>query len=137
MAPDGICKAFDASANGYIRSEGAGMVLLKPLSKAIADGDHIYAVVRGSAINQDGRTGGITVPNPAAQREVIMSALENADVNAVDVQYVEAHGTGTAVGDPIEGNVIGDMYGSVKTDGQSCFIGSIKPILVTSNRHRA
>jgi acyl transferase domain-containing protein/NADPH:quinone reductase-like Zn-dependent oxidoreductase/surfactin synthase thioesterase subunit/ubiquinone/menaquinone biosynthesis C-methylase UbiE/acyl carrier protein len=126
LSPDGHCKAFDASANGYIRSEGAGMVLLKPLSKAIEDGDQIYAVVRGSAINQDGRTGGITVPNPDAQRDVILAALDNAGLGAADVNYVEAHGTGTAVGDPIEGNTIGNVYGVAKPDGECCHVGSIK-----------
>ena len=102
MAPDGRCKAFDARANGYVRSEGAGVVVLKPLSKALADGDPIYAVIRGSAVNQDGRSNGLMAPNPLAQEAVLREAYRQAGVSPGHVQYVEAHGTGTLLGDPIE-----------------------------------
>lgn len=95
MASDGRCKAFDARADGYVRSEGAGVVLLKPLSQALADGDPIYAVVLGSATNQDGRSNGLTAPNPQSQIDVLRRAYRNAGVAPADVQYVETHGTGT------------------------------------------
>ena len=107
MAPDGRCKAFDARANGYVRSEGAGVVVLKPLSKALADGDPIYAVIRGSAVNQDGRSNGLMAPNPLAQEAVLREAYRRAGVSPGDVQYVEAHGTGTLLGDPIEAKALG------------------------------
>src|SRR5713101_4378618 len=102
MAPDGRCKAFDAQANGYVRSEGAGLVVLKPLSRALADGDPIYAVIRGSTVNQDGRSNGLMAPNPLAQEAVLREAYRRAGVSPGHVQYVEAHGTGTLLGDPIE-----------------------------------
>jgi acyl transferase domain-containing protein len=95
MAPDGRCKTFDAGANGYVRGEGAGIVILKPLTRALADGDPIYAVIRGSAINQDGRSNGLMAPNPRAQEAVLREAYRRAEVAPADVQYVEAHGTGT------------------------------------------
>ena len=107
MAPDGRCKAFDARANGYVRSEGAGVVVLKPLSRALADADPIYAVVRGSAVNQDGRSNGLMAPNPLAQEAVLREAYRRAGVSPGDVQYVEAHGTGTLLGDPIEAKALG------------------------------
>ncbi|MCO8122155.1 SDR family NAD(P)-dependent oxidoreductase [Stieleria sp. TO1_6] len=112
LSSDGRCKTFDAAANGYVRSEGAGMVLLKRLDDALADGDSIYAVIRGSALNQDGRTEGMTVPNPTAQQQLIDTALQTAGVAAKDVSYVEAHGTGTPVGDPIEASAIASRYGN-------------------------
>src|SRR5512134_1134549 len=107
LSPDGRCKAFDAEANGFVRGEGAGVVVIKPLASALADGDRIYAVVRGTAINQDGRTNGLTVPNADAQETLIREALRDAGVEPQDVQYIEAHGTGTRVGDPIEAAAIG------------------------------
>ena len=107
MAPDGRCKTFDARANGYVRSEGAGVVVLKPLSRALADGDPIYAVIRGSAVNQDGRSNGLMAPNPLAQEAVLREAYRRAGVSPGDVQYVEAHGTGTLLGDPIEVKALG------------------------------
>ncbi|WP_436716038.1 type I polyketide synthase [Roseiconus lacunae] len=124
LSPDGRCKTFDASANGYVRSEGAGMVLLKRLDDAIADGDSIYAVIRGSATNQDGRTEGLTVPNGNAQAELIRQTLRRASVSPSDVSYVEAHGTGTSVGDPIEARAIGSCYGAIS--GTPCTVGSVK-----------
>ncbi|HEV3385813.1 MAG TPA: polyketide synthase, partial [Gemmata sp.] len=107
LSPDGRCKAFDARANGFVRSEGAGIVVLKPMSRAVADGDRIYALIRGTAINQDGRTEGMTVPNQQSQEDLLRQACRNAGISPSDIQYIEAHGTGTRVGDPIEANAIG------------------------------
>ena len=132
LSPDGRCKTFDASANGYVRSEGAGMLLMKRLDDAIADGDAIYAVIRGSATNQDGRTDGMTVPSEHAQRKLIQTALQSANVDPADVSYVEAHGTGTPVGDPIEARAIASCYGrSANSNAQArtnqpCYLGSVK-----------
>ena len=126
MAPDGRCKAFDARANGYVRSEGAGVVVLKPLSKALADGDPIYAVIRGSAVNQDGRSNGLMAPNPLAQEAVLREAYRQAAVSPGDVQYVEAHGTGTLLGDPIEAKALGTVLGVDRPPGRPCALGSVK-----------
>ncbi|MCC5648027.1 polyketide synthase dehydratase domain-containing protein, partial [Nostoc sp. CHAB 5824] len=110
LSPDGRCKTFDAAANGYVRSEGCGVILLKRLSDARANGDNILAVVRGSAINQDGRTSGLTVPHGPSQQAVIRQALENGNVQPDEVSYVEAHGTGTSLGDPIEVGALGSVF---------------------------
>ena len=126
LSADGRCKAFDAKANGFVRSEGAGMILLKPLSKALADGDRVYAVVRGTAINQDGRTSGLTVPSQSAQEEVVREAYQNAGISPSAVSYVEAHGTGTLVGDPIEARALGTVLAPGRAEGASCLIGSVK-----------
>lgn len=126
LSPDGRCKSFDAQANGFVRGEGAGMVLLKPLSQAIADKDPIYAVIRGSAVNQDGHTNGITVPNGLAQEAAIRAAYQQAGVLPEEIQYIEAHGTGTAVGDPIEANALGAVVGKNRLAGNNCIIGSVK-----------
>jgi natural product biosynthesis luciferase-like monooxygenase protein len=126
MAPDGRCKAFDARANGYVRGEGAGVVVLKPLSQALADGDPIYAVIRGSAVNQDGRTNGLTAPSPQAQEEVLFEAYRRAEVSPGQVQYVEAHGTGTALGDPIEAKALGTVLAVDRSPGNRCAVGSVK-----------
>ena len=126
MAPDGRCKAFDARANGYVRSEGAGVVVLKPLSKAWADGDPIYAVIRGSAVNQDGRSNGLMAPNPLAQEAVLREAYRQAAVSPGKVQYVEAHGTGTLLGDPIEAKALGAVLGVERPPGRRCALGSVK-----------
>ena len=126
MAPDGRCKAFDARANGYVRSEGAGVVVLKPLSKALADGDPIYAIIRGSAVNQDGRSNGLMAPNPLAQEAVLRDAYRQADVSPGKVQYVEAHGTGTLLGDPIEAKALGTVLGVDRPPGRPCALGSVK-----------
>jgi len=126
MAPDGRCKAFDARANGYVRSEGAGIVVLKPLSKALADGDPIYAVIRGSAVNQDGRSNGLMAPNPHAQEAVLREAYRRAAVSPGDVQYLEAHGTGTLLGDPIEAKALGAVLALDRPPEQPCLLGSVK-----------
>ena len=126
LSKDGRCKTFDASANGYIRSEGAGVVILKPLSKALEDGDRIYSVYRGSATNQDGRTSGMTVPRQEAQEEMILEACRNSGVQPSDITYVEAHGTGTAVGDPIEAAAIGKGFGVGRTKDDKVLVGSVK-----------
>ncbi len=126
LSPDGRCKSFDARANGYVRSEGAGMALLKPLSAALRDKDPIYAVIRATALNQDGRTPGMTVPSQAAQEQLIRTACDKAGIEPQQLQYVEAHGTGTAVGDPLEAAAIGHVVGASRPPGAPCFIGSVK-----------
>lgn len=126
MASDGRCKTFDARANGYVRSEGVGVVLLKPLSQALKDGDFIYAVIRGSAMNQDGRSNGLTAPNGKAQEELLKKAYQNAGINPWDVDYVEAHGTGTPLGDPIEVQALGTVMGKNRSPDKPLKIGSVK-----------
>jgi acyl transferase domain-containing protein/acyl-CoA synthetase (AMP-forming)/AMP-acid ligase II len=126
MAPDGRCKAFDAAANGYVRSEGCGVVLLKPLAKALSDGDPIYAVVRGSAVNQDGRSNGLTAPNRQSQEAVLRAAYENAGVRPADVDLIEAHGTGTSLGDPIEALALGHVLGRDRPTDRPAWLGSVK-----------
>jgi len=126
LSPDGRCKTFDERANGYVRAEGAGVVLLKSLSQAQADGDPIYAVIRGSAVNQDGQTNGISVPNGLAQEAAIREACKQAGISPEQIQYIEAHGTGTPVGDPIEANALGNAIGKNRPAGDYCTIGSVK-----------
>ncbi|RJQ75664.1 acyltransferase domain-containing protein [Pseudonocardiaceae bacterium YIM PH 21723] len=126
LSPDGRCKTFDASADGYARGEGAGVVLLKPLSQAVIDRDSIYALVRGTAVTQDGRTNGITVPNGDAQEAAMRLAYTRAGVSPSEVQYVEAHGTGTPIGDPIEAGAIGRVLSADRSAGERVLIGSVK-----------
>lgn len=126
LAPDGRCKTFDSSADGYGQGEGCGMVVLKRLSDAITDGDTILAVIRGSAINHDGPSSGLTVPNKMAQKEVIQQALQNARVEPNQVSYVEAHGTGTSLGDPIELESLAAVYGKNRPHNQPLVVGSVK-----------
>ena len=126
MAADGRCKTFDARADGYVRSEGCGIVVLKRLSAALRDGDHIYALLRGSAVNQDGRTAGITVPNGLAQQAVMRQALSLAGITADQLSYIETHGTGTALGDPIEVQAIAEVLGEASSPDQRCILGSVK-----------
>ena len=126
LSPDGRCKTFDARANGYVRGEGAAIVVLKPLSKALADCDPVYAVIRGTACNQDGRSNGITVPNGEAQTAVMAEACRRAGVNPGEIQYVEAHGTGTPVGDPIEVKALSAVLSRGRPADRKCYIGSVK-----------
>jgi myxalamid-type polyketide synthase MxaD len=125
MAADGRCKTFDAAADGYVRGEGCGIVVLKRLSDAVAAGDHILALIRGSAVKHDGRSGGYTVPNGGMQQELIREALTNAGVEPSAISYVEAHGTGTSLGDPIEMRALGAV---LKDEGrpEKLAVGSVK-----------
>ncbi len=125
LAPDGRCKAFDERADGYVRSEGCGIVVLKRLSSAVVAGDPILAVIRGSAVNQDGRSGGLTVPNGPSQSTVIRRALTMAGVAPDEVSYIEAHGTGTSLGDPIEVEALHGVFGDRATDNP-LWIGTVK-----------
>lgn len=126
MAPDGRCKTFDAAANGYVRGEGCGMIVLKRLSDAVADGDNILAVIRGSAVNQDGPSGGLTVPNGPSQEKVLRQALQSGAVKPTEVAYIEAHGTGTSLGDPIEVEALGAVFGPHRPADNPLKIGSVK-----------
>ena len=126
LAPDGRCKTFDARADGYVRGEGGGIVVLKRLADAIAGGDEILAVIRGSAVNQDGRSSGLTVPNKLAQEAVIRQALASARVRPAEVGYVEAHGTGTALGDPIEVRALASVLREGRAPGDPFVLGSVK-----------
>lgn len=126
LAPDGRCKTFDAAADGYGRGEGCGIVVLKRLSDAIANGDNILAVIRGSAFNHDGSSNGLTAPNGSAQEALIRKALENANVEPAQIQYVETHGTGTSLGDPIEVLALGAVLGQGRSEGDRLAIGSVK-----------
>ncbi|MDY8047556.1 type I polyketide synthase [Paenibacillus polymyxa] len=126
LSPEGRCKSFGEGGNGFVPGEGAGVVLLKPLSRAIADKDHIYAVIRGTRINHGGKTNGYTVPNPVAQGELIREAFDKAGVNARAVSYIEAHGTGTELGDPIEITGLTQAFKKDTQDTGFCAIGSVK-----------
>ena len=126
MAADGRCKTFDAKADGYVRAEGAGAVVLKRLSDALRDRDRILALVRGSAVNQDGRTAGIAAPNGSAQQAVIREALAQAGIAPSALTYIEAHGTGTSIGDPIEIEAIKGALGEAVPGEPECLLGSVK-----------
>ena len=126
LSNDGHCHTFAESANGIVRGEGGAVVVLKRLSDAQADGDNIVAVIRGTAINQDGRSSGITAPNGPAQEAVIREALSRSDIDAADVDYVETHGTGTTLGDPIEVKALSAVYGEGRSKEQPIKIGSVK-----------
>jgi acyl transferase domain-containing protein len=126
LAADGKCKTFDASADGYVRGEGCGIIVLKRLSDAIADGDRILALIRGSAVNHDGRSNGLTAPNGSAQEALLRQALANARLEPQQIQYLEAHGTGTSLGDPIEVSAISKVLGQGRTDDNPLAIGSVK-----------
>ena len=125
LAPDGRCKTFDAGADGYVRSEGCGVVVLKRLSDAVRDGDSVLAVVRGSAVNQDGPSSGQTVPSGPAQQAVVRAALAAARLEPSDIDYVEAHGTGTALGDPIELGALHQVFGE-RNGSAPLVLGSVK-----------
>ena len=126
LAPDGRCKTFDAGADGYVRGEGAGVVVLKPLSRALADNDPIHALIRGTAINQDGRTNGLIAPSRQAQEAVLAEAYRHAGLSPGTVSYVEAHGTGTLLGDAIEAKALGTVLADGRPPGSRCLIGSVK-----------
>ncbi len=126
ISPDGRCKTFDASADGYGRGEGCGILLLKRLSDAIADGDRIHALIRGTAVNQDGKSNGLTAPNGLAQQKVIRAALEDAGVTPADINYIEAHGTGTPLGDPIEVEALVKVLQEGRPAGNPVLLGSAK-----------
>lgn len=126
MAADGRCKTFDADADGYVRGEGCGMVVLKRLSDALAAGDCITAVIRGSAVNQDGLSNGLTAPNGPSQQAVIRQALQNSGISPAQISYIEAHGTGTPLGDPIEFKSLKSVLCEGRSSEQPCWIGSAK-----------
>ena len=126
LSHEGRCKTFDAGADGYVRGEGIGIVVLKRLSDAIKANDNILAVIKGTAINQDGRSGGITAPSGKAQEEVIKSALTDAGITPEAVGYIETHGTGTILGDPIEVESLGNVFGKHHSKASPLFIGAVK-----------
>ncbi|WP_175962956.1 non-ribosomal peptide synthetase/type I polyketide synthase [Burkholderia pyrrocinia] len=126
LSPDGRCKTFDAAADGYVRGEGCGMVVLKRLADALADGDRVLGIVRGTAVDQGGAGGGLTVPSRDSQERVIRRALNQAGLAPGDVSYVEAHGTGTSLGDPIEVEALAGVYGLGRAATEPLVIGSVK-----------
>lgn len=127
LSPSGQCFAFDSRADGYVRSEGAGMIVIKRLEDALREGHDIYAVIRSAVANQDGHTSSMTVPGVESQAAMLREACQDACVDPLDVGYIEAHGTGTPVGDPIEARAIGSVLGQRRPLGQPCLIGSVKP----------
>lgn len=126
LSQRGKCHSFGKDADGFIDGEGVGAILLKPLNKALEDGDHIYGIIKGSSINSGGRTRGFTVPNPNAQADLITSVIEQAQVNPRSISYIEAHGTGTSLGDPIEVRGLAKAFGAYTEDKQFCALGSVK-----------
>lgn len=126
LASDGKCKTFDASADGFVPGEGSGVIILKRLSDALQEGDRVRAVVRGTAVNHDGRTTVLTAPNGLAQEAVLRAALKNAMLEAGDVSYIETHGTGTSLGDPIEIEAISAVYGHAASAAPPCILGAVK-----------
>ncbi|TDT28130.1 8-amino-7-oxononanoate synthase [Streptomyces sp. BK208] len=126
LGPGGRCRTFDDAADGYVRGEGAGLVCLKPLSAALADGDRVHAVLTGSALGHGGRANGLTAPRATAQRAVLTEALARAGVEPGQIDFVEAHGTGTALGDPVEWEALAGVYGRGRPAGSPCLVGSVK-----------
>ncbi|WP_405773451.1 type I polyketide synthase [Streptomyces sp. NBC_01538] len=126
LSPDGRCYTFDARANGFVRGEGGGLIVLKPLDRALADGDRVHCVIRGSAVNSDGRTRGLAVPSRKAHEELLGLALRRAGLSAEDIQYVELHGPGTPTGDPIEAAALGAALGQHRPAGAPLLVGSVK-----------
>jgi acyl transferase domain-containing protein len=126
MSPSGRCRTFDANADGFVRAEGCGVVVLKRWQDALKDGDPIWAVILGSAVNHDGRSSGLTVPNGAQQQALIRRALQQSRVEPAQVSYVETHGTGTSLGDPIEVNALGAVFGDHRFPEQPLILGAVK-----------
>ncbi|HHF0572900.1 TPA: SDR family NAD(P)-dependent oxidoreductase [Legionella anisa] len=126
LAPDGHCKTFDEQADGYARSEGCGVLFLKRLSDALRDKDTILAVIKASAVNSDGKSAGLTVPNGKSQEEVMQKALSQTNLSSNDISYIEAHGTGTPLGDPIEVHAINQIYGKGRTQDNPLYLGAVK-----------
>jgi polyketide synthase 12/epothilone polyketide synthase D len=126
LSPDGRCKSFDAGADGYVRSEGAVCIVLRPLAGALADGDRVYAAILSTYVNQDGRTSGMTVPSVDQQAAMLTEAYRRAGISPLAIGYVEAHGTGTPVGDPIEALALGRVLGEGRTTDRPLWVGSIK-----------
>ncbi|MCX7920840.1 MAG: SDR family NAD(P)-dependent oxidoreductase [Clostridia bacterium] len=126
LSPDGRCKAFDKSANGFVPGEGAGVIVLKCLDEALKDGDHIYGVIKGSSINQDGKTNGITAPSSLSQTSLMVSLYEKYGINPETISYVEAHGTGTELGDPIEVGALTNAFNKFTSRKNFCWLGSVK-----------
>ncbi|MEM9537869.1 MAG: type I polyketide synthase, partial [Cyanobacteria bacterium P01_E01_bin.45] len=126
LAADGRCKTFDASADGYVRGEGCGVVILKRLQDALRDGDPIISTIQGTAIVQDGRSNGLTAPNGPAQEATLRNALDDAGLHPSAVDYVEAHGTGTELGDPIEMEALNRVFADGRKESASCWVGSVK-----------
>ena len=126
LSPDSRCKVFDASADGFARGEGCGIVVLKRLRDAIADRDRILGLVKGSAVNHDGASSGLTVPNQQSQKKVIVQALKNAKVSPLDIDYVECHGTGTSLGDPLEVRALNEVYCQDRSKEQLLLLGAVK-----------
>ncbi len=126
LSPDGQCKTFDADADGYARAEGCGVVFLKRLADALRDKDNILAVIKASAVNNDGKSAGLTVPNGKSQEAVMLTALSQTDLENKDISYIEAHGTGTPLGDPIEVNAINHVYGGQRGRDNPLYLGTVK-----------
>lgn len=126
LAPDGKCKVFDESADGYVRGEGCGMIVLKKLSDAKKDGDHIHAVIRSSGVSQDGASSGLTVPNGPGQKKLIENVLNKAVLSPEDISYIEAHGTGTSLGDPIEFAALNNTYSKSHDSEKPLYVGAVK-----------
>lgn len=126
LSPQARCRSFDAAANGYVRGEGCGIVILKPLQQALEDGDQVLATIEGSAVNHNGHTSGLTVPSGLAQRDVIRQALRNSQVDAEQIIGIEAHGTGTSLGDPIEAQALGEIFARSHSSSSPLLVSSIK-----------
>lgn len=126
LSPDGQCKTFDEKADGYARGEGCGVVFLKRLADAIRDKDNILAVIKGSAVNNDGKSAGLMVPNGKSQEEVMLKALSQTNLSSHDISYIEAHGTGTPLGDPIEAHAINRVYGNQRSSDNPLYMGTVK-----------
>ena len=126
LSPEGLCKTFDKDADGYVRGEGCGVLILKKLKDALADKDSILAVIRGSAVNQDGASSALTVPRGPAQQTVMEKVLSQTQISADKIDYVEAHGTGTPLGDPIEVDALGKVYGKAHSEAAPLMLGSVK-----------